>query len=291
MANGGLTVRLGGDAPLRQRAAAPAAQLERTRGLGRLGFKVAERATVLARLHQQGAARILLPRVHGGGPSEAVLINTAGGLTGGDALDWEIELEAATAATVTTQACEKVYRALGSEPARVETVLRVGPGASLAWLPQETILFDGGNLQRCLTVELADDARLLALEAVIFGRRAMGETVRRAQLRDHWTVRRAGRLVFADRLRFAGPVAQLLARPAVADGGGAVATIALFAEEAERYLTPLRDVLPETAGASAWDGKLLARIVAEDGYALRQALVPALGILSDGRPLPRIWAL
>ena len=297
MAGGSLVADLAEDASARQGVAplrqgvAPVTRLERTQGLGRVGFKCGQGTTVLGRLHQQGAARILLPRVHGGGAAEAVLINTAGGLTGGDRLQWEVALDAATAATVTTQACEKIYRALGAEPARVETTLRVGPGATLAWLPQETILFDGGALRRSLTVELAGDARLLALEAVIFGRRAMGERVRRASLLDDWTVRREGRLIFADRLRLAGPVAELLARPAIAAGGGAVATIALFADEPERYLAPLRAVLPANAGASAWDGKLLARIVAEDGYGLRQALVSALVLLNDGRPLPKIWAL
>ena len=289
MANGGLSASAIEEVPPRQ--AVPPPRLERTSGLGRIGFKAGSDATVLGRLHQQGAARILLPRVHGDAPCEAVLINTAGGLTGGDRLRWELAAEAASEATVTTQACEKVYRALGAEPARVETAIQVGAGASLAWLPQETILFDGASLQRSLTVELAGDARLLALEAVIFGRRAMGERVRQACLRDRWSVRRDGKLIFADRPRLEGPVAELLARPAVAAGGGAVATIALFADEPERYLEPLRARLPAGAGASAWDGKLIARMVAEDGYSLRQALVPALGILSDGRPLPKIWAL
>jgi hypothetical protein len=60
-------------------------------------------------------------------------------------------------------------------------------------LPQETILFDGAKLSRTLSINLAEDAGLLAVEALVLGRRAFGERVRSGSLHDHWRVRRAGR--------------------------------------------------------------------------------------------------
>ena len=66
--------------------------------------------TRIGRLYQEGAAKIRMPRTSAD-PLEAVLINTAGGLTGGDRLDWAVDVGDGASATVTTQACEKVYRA------------------------------------------------------------------------------------------------------------------------------------------------------------------------------------
>jgi urease accessory protein len=42
-------------------------------------------------------------------------------------------------------------------------------------------------------------------------------------------------------------------------------------------------------GASAWNGMLIARILAADSASARRAIVAALSVLRDGRPLPRVW--
>jgi len=244
--------------------------------------------TRLDRLYQCGAAKVRLPNVAPGAPPQAVLINTAGGLTGGDRLSVAVALAAETRASVTTQACEKVYRSAGGL-ARVATRLQVGPGARLDWLPQETILFDGAGLERALEVELADGATLLACEAVLFGRKASGETIRSGLLAERWRVRRGGRVVFADDLRFDWAAnADLLARPAVLDGATAIATVLLIGPHPEAHLDRVRAIVGDCGGASVWGGKLLARITGASGAALRRALVPVLQELSGGA-LPRIW--
>lgn len=262
---------------------------QRASGAARITFRRRGDETALFRLFQEGSAKIRLPR--GTAPiPEAVLINTAGGLTGGDRFSNEIACEPGAHAVFTTQACERVYRSLGGE-AEVATRVTLGDGAGLDWLPQETILFDGGRLRRRLDVDLAAGATLLATEAVIFGRAARGETVRHGFLHDRWRVRRAGRLVFADDLRFDGPVAELLARPVILGGAGALATVLLCAPGCEARLCSVRDALSEAGGASAWDGKLLVRITAADGFELRRTLLPVLAVLTDGRPLPKVWQL
>lgn len=264
--------------------------LQRANGAGRIAVRAEAGVTRLARLYQEGCAKIRLPRDAAARSLEAVLINTAGGLTGGDRLRWTAEAGAQTRLTLTTQACEKIYRAADGR-AEVATELSVGAGAQLDWLPQETILFDGGALARRLDADLAPGARLLAMEAAVLGRTAMGERVRAGALRDRWRVRREGRLVFADDLRLEGPVDRIAGCGPVLAGACAFASVLLVAEDAERRLAAVREAIGPAGGASAFDGKLFARIAAADGLALRRTLIPMLEVLRDGEPLPRVWRL
>jgi len=271
-------------------AAAGSPGLQRARGVGRLSAKADGPTTRLDRLHQDGCAKIRLPVDHAARGLEAVLINTSGGLTGGDRMAWRGEALAGSRLTLTTQACEKVYRADDGR-AEVTADLAVGPGARLDWLPQETILFDGAALSRRLEADLAADAALLVVEAVILGRTAMDETVRQGELRDRWRIRREGRLVFADDLALEGPIAATAALPPLLGGAKAFASLLLVADDAERALAPVRSAIGEAGGASAFDGKLFARIVAPDGLTLRRALIPAIAALRGGEPCPRVWRL
>jgi urease accessory protein len=264
--------------------------LQRAFGAGLLTAGSDGGRTRLGRLRQEGCAKIRLPRDAAAAGLEAVLLNTAGGLTGGDVLDWRIEAGAGADVTVATQACEKVYRARDGA-ARTTVTLDLGEGARLAWLPQEAILFDGAALIRRLDANLAAGARLLAVEAAVLGRTAMGEEVRQGAFRDRWRIRREGRLAFADDLALTGPVSSLAGLPPLLGGGRAFATVLLVAADAERFVEPLRRILGASGGASAFDGKLVARLVAADGLSLRRALLPALEALRDGAPLPRVWRI
>jgi urease accessory protein len=268
----------------------PQPALQRAVGAARIVAKTGDGVTRLDRLHQDGCGKIRLPRDHAALGLEAVLINTSGGLTGGDRMSWRAEAGADARLTLTTQACEKVYRARDGR-AEVTTTLTAAAGARLDWLPQETILFDGGALSRRLEADLAADARLLVVEAVILGRTAMNETVRRGELRDRWRIRREGRLVFADDLTLSGPVAAVAEQAPILGGAPAFASLLLVAEDADRLLPALRAAIGDAGGASAFDGKLFCRIVAPDGLALRRALIPAIAALRDGEPCPRVWRL
>lgn len=237
----------------------------------------------LRRMREAGAAKVRIPQ----GSHEAILINTGGGLAGGDVFAFDIAAEAGTSLTVTTQAAERVYRSLGP-PARVAVRLKAEAGASLSWLPQESILFDGAALIRSIEADLASEARFLAVESIILGREAMGETVVHASLRDRWRVRREGRLIFADDLAFDGPPP---ATVATLNEARAFATILLFDAEAETLVERLRGIIGEAGSASAWSGKLVARLAARDGFELRKALIPALTLLAKDISLPKVWSL
>jgi urease accessory protein len=259
----------------------------------RADLAVAHKAgrTRIERLYEEGSARIRMPR-SSGDALEAVLINTAGGLTGGDRLDWTVAVGENASAVVTTQTCEKVYRA-SSGTAEVGCRLSVAAGGRLAWLPQETIVFDNSAFRRRIDIDLAEQSEMLVVESVLFGRRAMGESVGNAHFADRWRVRRGTRLIHAEDFAL-GPRAgrQLAARAGLA-GAAAVATVAHFADEAGAKLDAVRAIVGEAGGASAWrvggSGKLLARLVADDGYALRKRLVPLVELLNGQAGLPKIW--
>jgi urease accessory protein len=265
--------------------------LPRTEGSVRIGFvRGAEGRTTLGGLHQSGAARVRFPRPAAGDAPEAVLLNTAGGLTGGDRIEVEVKLAARCSATVTSAAAEKVYRALDGAAA-VRVRLDVGEGAHLAWLPQPTILFDRARLDRRTEAAIAGSTSFLAVETLIFGRAAMGEDVHGGACRDSWRVRRDGRLVLADTFLVDGEVAGILDRGATLDGARATAMLLWAAPDAAARLDEVRALLQDSAcavGASAWDGLLVVRAAAREGTALRTLLAPVITRLS-GRPLPRVW--
>ncbi len=272
----------------------PAAEARQPRAEGAAHVSVRQRRgeSRLAELRQRGSAKCMIPSTPG--RIEAVLLNTAGGLTGGDRFEWSAEAGEGATLALATQTAERIYRAQPGEEAQVSTRLTLRAGARLDWLPQETILFDRGALRRRIEIDMAEDATFTGVEPLILGRAAMGETVREASFRDGWRLRREGRLIWADQLRLVGPVAGIAARPACLNGGIAAATVVHAGPGAEARLEAARNLLQGREGveaaASAFDGMICARIVARDGRALRRALVPLLEGLR-GAALPRVWTM
>jgi urease accessory protein len=264
---------------------------QRAQGELRLALRRRGPATVLDDLRQYGCLKARFPRPERGAWSSAVTLNTSGGVAAGDRLDTTITLHAGARATVAAQAAERIYRALpGAAPARLTTRIHLAANAALEWLPQESIFFDRCAVDRRLEIALAPDAWFLGVESLVFGRAAMGEQVHTAAITDTIRLRRNGALVLHDAIRLHGPVAAMLARPAIAAGAACVATILHAAPDAEAALDAARDALVGAeAGASAWNGLLLARILAPDSAALRKPVRKLLEILRAGRPLPRVW--
>ncbi len=261
------------------------------RSVGRIALSVAAdgRGSRRKRVHEEGALRVRFPNTAAGGALDAVIINTAGGMTGGDHFAVDIAVEPDARLVVTTAAAEKIYRSLGPDT-RIAVKLDVGPSAQLAWLPQETILFDQVRLRRSIDVELGPGANLLLAEGIVFGRSAMGETVRGGRLFDRWRVRRGGALLFAESLRLDGAIAQSLARRAVAGGNIASASV-LKVPGDDKAVAAVRAMEKDFAGEvgiSAWNGIVVARLVASDGAALHRDLIAVLTALSE-QPLPRLW--
>lgn len=258
-----------------------------------LQFKRRADATVLGRLYQSGCLKARLFKPEPRHCAEAVLLNTSGGIVGGDRLTLDIQWGPAAHAAVTTPACEKLYRAMAST-ATVRTALDVKEGASAEWLPQETIIFDRAMVQRDLQVRLAVGATFTGLESIVMGRAEMGETVRNVWLRDAWRIWRGDRLIYADALNLRGEVSELLARAPTLQGRSAFANLLHIGPRAESELQNVRASLEDSnciSGASAWNGMLSVRLVAPNSAILRQGVARALNVIRGELALPRVWQM
>lgn len=272
-------------------ATPPMANLQRARGQLVISTQRARGdVTRLRNLRQQGSYRVIFPRPIGGNV-EAVIINTAGGVTGGDKFITQMTAHQHAHLSVTTQAAERIYRATASATGTIETMLCVEQNAQLYWLPQETIMFDGARLRRRIDVDLHGSAKFLLVEPLVFGRKASGETLHSGALDDRVTITRDGQPIYLDRFKLNGDITASLVRPAVANGARAVANIVLVDPNAKVTLESLRDLLPPNAGASLLsDTVLVARIFADDSYDLRCALFPILTQLTNNA-VPKNWRL
>lgn len=267
--------------------------LQRARGIGRIAAKQVGDRTRLDTLFQEGCGKIRLPSTHSSN-LEAVLINTAGGITGGDHLQWSADLAPGGHMVLTTQACERSYRSTG-DFGRVETRLKVGAGGHLDWLPQETILFAASKLDRRLEVDLDEGATLTAIEAILLGRDAMGEDAADALLRDNWRIRRNGRLVHAEATQLHA-TAQERRSLSLLNGNRAFASVLHMAaspDHAEAAGNRIRAMLPPdpAIAASVNQSRLVIRAMAPTGLALRRLIVPVLLELTAAGSLPRLWHL
>ena len=223
---------------------------------------------------------------------EAVVLNSAGGMAGGDLARLSFDAGRKSRVRVTTQSAEKIYRT-DEQPVRISTDIKIGDAAQFAWIPQETILFDGSRLERTLTVEVAESATAILIEMTVFGRVARGERLRSGAIIDRWRVRRDDALVFADDIRMSGDISAITGKTSTGNGATAIATILCVSPKAEKYLQSVRAVLAGSSvdcGASAWNGLLVARFAGRDPFAVRVAVAQALRRLSR-RELPRVWSI
>jgi urease accessory protein len=209
-------------------------------------------------------------------------------MTGGDRFTVDMAVGEGGSLVAGTTAAEKIYRSTGPA-AELNVTLKVGAGGKLAWLPQETILFDRARLSRRIDIDLAGNATLIMVEAVVFGRAAMGEAIADGSFLDHWRVRRDGGLIYADTAKLDGEIAGQLGRRAVAEGGIAMATVLLTpggASELER-VRAIGENFTGEVGISAWNGVAVARLIAKDGATLRHDIIALLAAL--GTAVPRLW--
>jgi urease accessory protein len=267
---------------------------QRARGEIRVAFARVGARTEAARVYETGGLRARFPR--SGAECEAVIVNTGGGMAGGDRACVHLTLARGARAVATTQAAEKIYRADGAGVG-ITTRLEVDSDCALVWAPQETLLFEGSRLTRRLEADVAADGSLLVVEALVFGRLAHGETRIDGSIRDDWRIRRGGNLLFAEALRI-DDAGATLDRPAVGRGARAVATLAFVDPIAPSRLEDVRAALDAVAsedgewleaGASAFDGMLVARALSPAPQRLRAALLAAMRAIR-GREAPRVWS-
>ncbi|WP_315797062.1 urease accessory protein UreD [Bradyrhizobium sp. SZCCHNRI3043] len=269
-------------------AAADIFEANRARGAVRFDVRLQDGMTRRHHLHESGSLRVRFPSPEDDSLS-AMFVNTAGGIAGGDRFAIEVAAGEDSRVTLSSAAAEKVYRAAG-KPAELDIALTAAANAHISWLPQETILFDRARIHRRIDIDLADTASLLLCEIVVFGRTAMGETMREGEFVDRWRVRRGGKLVFAETIRLDGDIGAKLAQPAIAKGGAAIGTALIVPGDAA-LVERIRESLPAfrgEAGLSAWNGFAMVRFCAQDAASLRADMMAVLGCASN-KPLPRLW--
>jgi urease accessory protein len=271
--------------------------LQRAEGSCRIVLGSSEKGTRVMDVHQKSPIRVLFPRTPGATLGEAVLVNTSGGVAGGDRLQTHVTaMEDATIA-ITTQAAEKVYRAL-KESAHILTVLKTRDAARLAWLPQETIVFDHARVSRQTHIEIMSGAELLALEWLVLGRAAHGERLSAGTVTDHWRIVKNGRLVWADSFRITDNVVPHLSRKVLLSDCTAIATLVYFGAELAARVELVRDLASSfgcQSAATLVGGLMVARFAARTSSDLRAALRNVLQHFGNGSSkgpfqVPRMWS-
>lgn len=215
-------------------------------------------------------------------------MNTAGGIAGGDRLHYDVTALSEASISVTTQAAEKVYRAL-DEPSRISTSLNVSENATLAWLPQETIVFNSARLHRQMDVQISGDAELIALEWLVLGRAAYGERMTSGSITDSWRVKKDDRLVWADSLRITDDIIPHLHENALTSNCTALGTLIYFGAGVDARLERFREIsttLQCRCAVTAVAGLLIARFAAKDASDVRYGLRT---LLNESFRIPKMW--
>lgn len=246
--------------------------------------------TRVQRLGERGGYRLAQPESRGE-PREVLLVNTGGGVAGGDRVELRYAIGDGADVLHTTSSAERVYRSAGDR-SHIDIHLELAPRARLDWSPHQTIVYGGGALERSLSVDMDATSRLLIVELLSFGRPGSKESGQSTYISDQWRIRRNGRLVFAEALKIDEPMAELLGRPAVGGGARASAIVLLAAPGGPDFLDPLRTLIADMpdCGVSSWRGLVAVRMLAHDAGDLVRRLGPVITLLS-GRPLPRAWAI
>ena len=242
----------------------------------------------LEELYQSGCAKLMLPKTYGE-MTEAVMLNTSGGITGGDRLIVKIQVENG-AVVATSQTAERLYRSI-TEPAKIDIRLRADNAATLHWLPQETIIFDGAELDRTICLDMSADSKCLLAETIVMGREAMGEDIRVCHLTDNWRLYREGQLFHAESLRLTDRVAEIMAVPAGGNGARLLSTILYAGFDAEQMAGLLNSVVEACSSKcamSCWNDRLVIRLMSPHPRFARADIKELLCALS-GQPLPRVW--
>ncbi|MEM8856148.1 MAG: urease accessory protein UreD [Pseudomonadota bacterium] len=268
--------------------------LQRSHGRTRVRLGDRNGRPQLLSAFQEGSAKLRFPLSAPDGV-EALLLNTSGGLAGGDTFATTSVAERHTL-LVSTLACERVYKS-DDAFAMVRQEMAVHDGAELLHWPQPTILFQESRLHRRTTIDAHGTGTFTLCEGMVLGRAAMGEAVRQTTVNDRISVTVDGTLAFVDALRLSAGVLERV-RTAAGLGDARAFGIVIHkpregvdgsagVERARDAVAGLADV---RAGATTVNGLILARVLARDHTALQDALGRLVVALST-RSLPRAWSL
>lgn len=221
-----------------------------------------------------------------------IIVHPPGGIAGGDRLNISARVEQDAWAQITSPGAAKWYRAAG--PAYQQLDLQVAAGATLEWLPQETIVYSAAQAELTTSIELEGDARLFYWDVVALGRPASGERFDLGHFQAHLDIRRDGRLLWHERQRITGGDG-LLDSPIGLDGRPVFATLLVTGEIDAELLERCRSLGHAVRGdLTQLPGLLVARCLASEALLARAWLIDLWRLLRpallgrEAQP-PRIW--
>ncbi|MGF0242138.1 urease accessory protein UreD [Rhodococcus sp. IEGM1300] len=222
-----------------------------------------------------------------------IIVHPPGGIAGGDRLDISVNVGPAAWAQITSPGAAKWYRAAG--PAFQTLALKVAAGATLEWVPQETIIFSAAHAELSTAIDLEGDARLFYWDVVALGRPASGERFDLGHFQAQLDIRRDGQLIWHERQRIVGNDG-LLDSPIGLDGQPVFATLLVTGEIESELLEKCRSLPNDVRGdLTQLPGLLVARCLASEALLARgwmidlwRLLRPAL--LGREAVAPRIWS-
>ena len=251
--------------------------------------------TVLTRRRHQGPLLVQRTFHPEGAPCHSYLIHPPGGVAGGDRLVLDATLHPGSHALLTTPAAAKFYRTDGPLAHQTQT-FSVGPGATLEFLPMETILHGGSRVHLDNRFDLAPDAVLCTWDLLCLGRPGSGDTYTGGRCRQDLRVHRDGAPILHERLDLVHGE-PLLDRPWGLDGHTTVGTL-IAVPAPEGTVARVREALEGCGvarfGVTAVGEAVVVRCLANGAEAGRACMERAWAALREpvtGRPPcpPRIW--
>lgn len=246
--------------------------------------------TQLVRDRHEGPLVVQRPFFERSGTCQVYLIHPPGGVAGGDDVFLDVTAESGASVLLTAPGATKLYRS-GGRSCRVRQHLALAPDATVEWLPQETIVFDGALARTSTVVELAPGARFMGWEMVSLGRPRSGERFELGTFWQSFELWQEGAPLWLDRGRFEGAEAALEARYGLAGNPAFGVAVAFPATDEALELARAIDGL----AATLVDGVLCCRHLGSSTRETRQRFVELWSRLREpllGKPCepPRIWA-
>ena len=112
------------------------------------------------------------------------ILHTAGGLVGGDLLEFEANVEKNSKFLLTTSSAQKVYGSIGRSKinpdgiySRQKKFITILDNSHLEYLPQETIIYANGLYAQEFKVHISNDSSFLYSDLIRLGRSSAGESI------------------------------------------------------------------------------------------------------------------
>ena len=241
-----------------------------------LGFADDGGTTRLVERRHSGPLRVQKPLYpEGGAVCHAIVVHPPGGVVGGDQLELSATVGEGARAFLTTPGAAKWYKANG-KISRQRVRLHAAAGASLEWLPQETIFFDDAHVELEQDITLAAGASYIGCDILCMGRSASGERFRSGRVVQRTRIRQGARLLWWEQ---GALTPHGMASPLGMDGRTVCATLLVAgAPLPAAVLAQLRsDAAAAGAGfgATQMKGLLVVRHLGDDSEAAREIMLAA----------------